>query len=323
MMNHLKIYLGKINGSNRVVNELRIQNELITGLREKIVAQNELITGLREKIVTQDELITNLREKVITQSEKIDRITYLLLREKCNKLLSGNRPINIQSKKKIAYDSNDHINPWGTKQDNSINLRFNVKLKNLIPFSDQYLLDLGCSGGGLVRSFIEEGIFAIGIEGSDFSSKILRAEWSSIPEFLFTGDITEPFELLSDANPLKFKVITLWEVIEHIKKDKLEIVFQNINHHLEKNGLVIMSVSTVQDEVNGYLMHETVENFEWWMEKVNKFGFKHHADLCSFFGNDTIRPDVVVWDENEKKYTGSSFIFYLTRENESLSTLNE
>src|ERR1700693_3635778 len=36
--------------------------------------------------------------------------------------------IRVQSQKLVAVDSLDHIHPWGTKQDNSKNLKFNLKI---------------------------------------------------------------------------------------------------------------------------------------------------------------------------------------------------
>ena len=38
-----------------------------------------------------------------------------------------------------------------------------------------------------MRSFIEQGCLAVGVEGSDLSMRALRAEWATIPEFLFTA----------------------------------------------------------------------------------------------------------------------------------------
>ena len=39
----------------------------------------------------------------------------------------------VKTEREIAYESPDHLNPWGTKQDNSVNRRFNDKLYKLYP----------------------------------------------------------------------------------------------------------------------------------------------------------------------------------------------
>ncbi|MEK9150721.1 MAG: class I SAM-dependent methyltransferase [Patescibacteria group bacterium] len=167
--------------------------------------------------------------------------------------------IRIITEKPVAYDSSDYIQPWGTARDSSIRISFNRKLSQWIP-EKLRVLDLGCSGDGFVKSIIDQGGFAVGIEGSDYSKKQKRAEWAVIPDNLFTADITEPFKLIkiSDDNKeqiLKFNVITAWEVIEHISSDKLQAVFKNIDLHLAPNGIVIMSISTKEEIIKGARIH--------------------------------------------------------------------
>jgi 2-polyprenyl-3-methyl-5-hydroxy-6-metoxy-1,4-benzoquinol methylase len=215
----------------------------------------------------------------------------------------------LTTDKPVAYDSADHIAPWGTARDNSVEQRFNAKLTNWILPYDLRLLDLGCSGGGQVRSFIEQGCLAIGVEGSDFSMRQLRAEWATIPEFLFTADITSPFAIRRDGSSetFRFTVITLWEVIEHIHRDALPQVWQNIERHLAPGGVVIMSVSNISDVQGGVELHQTRESPEWWQAELERNGFRHHPDAKAYFGNDWVR-----WEANAP----GSFHFVLTRSGE-------
>jgi hypothetical protein len=62
------------------------------------------------------------------------------------------------------------------------------------------------------------------MEGSDYSLIRKRAEWATIPDSLFTCDITEPFVL---AGPL-FYLVTAWEVMEHISQERLPGLCNNI-----------------------------------------------------------------------------------------------
>ena len=98
--------------------------------------------------------------------------------------------IMVHADRRIARDSNDHIYPHGVKRDNSVNSGFNQKLYELVPADQVRLLDLGCAGGGLVRSILEDGGLAVGVEGSDYSQQIGRAEWATIPGHLHLADIT-------------------------------------------------------------------------------------------------------------------------------------
>jgi len=191
----IKSFIRRINGSNRVLFELNLYKEKMLELQQHVLDQEEKILGLHRQALWINERYLNFQRK---------------------KILDSQLRITLKTNKKIAIDSNDHLYPRGTKQDNFVNSNFNSKLLYWISPSELSLLDLGCSGGGMVRSFIEDGILAIGVEGSDYSLKKRRAEWSTIPEFLFTADMTEPFEIVSQQGPMKFSVITLWEVIEHI-----------------------------------------------------------------------------------------------------------
>lgn len=169
-------------------------------------------------------------------------------------------------------------------------------------------------GGGFVKSVLDRKGFAIGIEGSDFSKKNKRAEWATIPNNLFTADITEPFKLLKDNKIVKFNVITAWEVIEHIKENKLKAVFDNIKLHLSPNGVIIMSVSTKSDIIDGENLHQTVQNKEWWLKKFTELGFESHKEPLRYFYYDWVR-GIGIDD-------AASFNVVLTRINEDLPYKN-
>src|SRR4029077_17423945 len=132
------------------------------------------------------------------------------------------------------------------------------------------ILDLGCAGGGMVRTFVDQGHTAVGIEGSDYSKKAGRAEWKHLTDkTLFTADITKPF----DISPRWFNVITLWEVIEHIVEEDLPQVFDNIARHLAIGGIVIMSVSPNEDYSDGVAVHQCVHDKEWWEATLYNLGW--------------------------------------------------
>lgn len=200
--------------------------------------------------------------------------------------------VKVLTKKPVALDSLDHIKPAGTANDNSVNPAFNKKLFGLL--SDQVrLLDIGCAGGGLVRSILNDGGFAIGIEGSDYSLKTGRAEWPAIPGSLFTADATEPFEIVDvwpEADPtrgeqLYFDCITAWEFFEHIAENKIAAVCDNIRHHLKSGGFFIGSIATVPHED----YHVTLHSKRWWVSRFRELGFTHRPSLEDYFGQDVVR----------------------------------
>jgi cyclopropane fatty-acyl-phospholipid synthase-like methyltransferase len=173
----------------------------------------------------------------------------------------------------IAYESPDHIMPWGTKNDNSTNHDF---IEETLEFFKQNhelntikFLDLGCSGGQLVVDFYEKGNLSVGLEGSDYSVKHQRANWPKYHnDILFTCDVTKPYSLYKDENKIHFNFITAWEVIEHIHPKDLKNFFQYISDNLEENGTFVGSVSTKEDVIEGHVLHQSVFSEDVWYDKL-------------------------------------------------------
>ena len=190
----------------------------------------------------------------------------------------GTQPLfNLQTDYPLAYESVDHLKPRGAIRDNSSNQRFNEALKRLFPSGYRIkLLDLGCAGGGLVRSLLQDEQLAVGLEGSDNPKKYGLGEWLNCPLHLFTCDITKPFRLTdSSGQDFIFDVVTAWEVLEHIPKENLEGLISNISGHLSSGGYFIGSVDLTPDvnPLTGAVYHVTLEPKEWWLEIFEKHGF--------------------------------------------------
>jgi SAM-dependent methyltransferase len=200
----------------------------------------------------------------------------------------------LTAEREVAFQSPDHLMPWGTMRNNSVNRQFNYKLYNLYPRPEQLrILDLGCSGGGFVKACLDDGCFAVGLEGSDFSKRYRRAEWRSIPECLFTCDVTGNFELFIEANgqtkPLPFDVVTCWEMIEHIAEPDIAKVAANVQRHLTPDGIWIMSVSPREETIHGVRLHQTVQPKPWWIRKFAELGFEHSESHVRYFHTQFVR----------------------------------
>lgn len=195
--------------------------------------------------------------------------------------------IKLQTEYPIAFDSPDHLEPHGTRHDNSVNMLFNEKMYKMFRGKILRVLDLGCSGGGFIKSVVDDGNIAVGLEGSDWSLKMHRAAWPA--PYLFTCDIAKPFQIYEDEKPMKFDVITAWEVLEHIKGDDLPQLLQNIRTHLAPNGLFIATVNLFEDCINGVHLHQTIKPRHWWEGQLNTFDFNHSEKLLQFFNGHLIR----------------------------------
>lgn len=200
----------------------------------------------------------------------------------------------VEAERGVAIASADHQAPWGTRLDNSRNLRFNAKLNRLFHGHSLRILDLGCAGGGFVEDCVDQGHRAIGLEGSDYSKKMGRAAWRSIPEALFTCDISRPFKVVAGdrdnpTEPVLFDVVTCWEVLEHLAEADLVTVCDNVRRHLKETGLWIVSISPSSDVCHGIELHQTVHPKPWWVAFFQKNGFVALAPHCRYFNTQFVR----------------------------------
>lgn len=194
----------------------------------------------------------------------------------------------------VAADSVDHRYPLGTAKDNFHWPPFTRKLIQLYGGDPIKVLDLGCAGGGFVKEVLDFGHFAVGLEGSDYSLKHRRAEWSTIPEHLFTCDCSQPFEVIFEIDgtqrPARFEVVTAWELLEHLTEEQLPQFFANVKRHLDpERGLFVASVHLHSCLINGVEYHPTVRPEWWWRDFLRRSGFFLLDRALDYFDEDWVR----------------------------------
>ena len=137
---------------------------------------------------------------------------------------------------------------------------------------------------------LDAGCLACGIEGSDLSKKMKRAAWATIPQFLHVGDITRSYSFSGkNGSPVRFSVVTAWEVLEHLPTPDLPVFFYNIKNNLLPGGIFIASVSTQSDTIDGVELHQTIKSQEWWLETLEREGLTPHPEWLGYFGEDMVR----------------------------------
>jgi SAM-dependent methyltransferase len=194
--------------------------------------------------------------------------------------------VEFSCERRIAEDSLDHLEPRGTAHDNTHWLPFVAKCESHFGFRDLRYLDLGCAGGGLVFDFAIRRHFAMGLEGSDYSLARKRAEWATIPDNLYTCDITYAFQVTERATgrPMLFDVIGIWDALEHLPEARLPTFFSNVRMHLSPTGLFCGTVSTreARESDSGGNHHATVRPRSWWEELFSRQGFRQSEGVFSF-----------------------------------------
>ena len=198
--------------------------------------------------------------------------------------------VEVQAEHRVAVGSPDHAMPWGTRRDSSTNWRFNRKLLALYPPTKRLsVLDLGCAGGGFVRSLLDDGVFAVGLEGSDYSKRCCRADWRCVPGNLFTCDVAGLFLVTVGGEPARFDCVTSWELLEHLAEKDLVTLSENVSHHLAYGGMWVVSVSTREEVVGGVTLHQTVRSTAWWLSGMERLGWHNHPKMVRYFNTQFVR----------------------------------
>lgn len=224
--------------------------------------------------------------------------------------------VELRCERPIADDSLDHLEPRGTARDNTHWLPFVAKCEQLFSHRDVRYLDIGCAGGGLVFDFAARRHFAMGLEGSDYSLRHKRAEWATIPDNLYTCDVTRRFSIADrgTGQPFEFDVIGIWDVLEHLAEERLDVFFSNVRSHLSRDGLFCGTVSTreaMHSATTGRNHHETVQPKDWWLNAFATAGFKNVArPTFDFF--DYPRGNGIIFPANFQEHPDEGFHFVLT-----------
>ncbi len=262
-----------------------IRHQSTRFLFRRYKAAREFFSARKPDIWTRAFFWFRYRLQVLTTSRKLTRLDKLerAIWKAIYFQRYGTQPLYaVETNQPVAVESPDHKWPRGTAFDNSSNRNFNLKLYAYFNFRpDLRVMDLGCSGGGFVKSFLEDGHIAVGLEGSDWSKKLRSGEWDTCPHHLLTCDITSMFQLRDrDRIPMTFQCITAWEVLEHIPSDKLPALIDNISRHLADDGIFAGSVDTVPDAnpITGAVYHATLQPKGWWLEQFAKAGMVECTD---------------------------------------------
>lgn len=71
----------------------------------------------------------------------------------------------------------------------------------------------------------------------------------------------------------QFDVVLCTDVLEHIPKEHIDEVLQEINEYTKPNGEILLSISTISAVkcfADGTNLHVTIESKDWWDQKLKE-----------------------------------------------------
>jgi len=122
------------------------------------------------------------------------------------------------------------------------------------------ILDYGCGTGFLIKHFIDKGFETYGTDTSPKSLYFVNAQYKNSSNFKGAYLLEEILNL-----DIKFDVIPVVEVIEHLNDEHLSILLGNIKKLLSKNGKAILTTPNEENLRNSTIFCPKCEHtFHRW-----------------------------------------------------------
>lgn len=138
------------------------------------------------------------------------------------------------------------------------------------------VLDVGCSFGGFVRTFLEHQYDAEGMDISSFAIAEAKKDFR-LRNRLFCSD------LLNFSSKKKYDIITLIEVLEHLPYP--DLVFQKLSELLNPNGLLVIQTANfegLQAILQGRNYHYFLPGHLFYYSKSNLISFLKSFGFTKF-----------------------------------------
>lgn len=138
------------------------------------------------------------------------------------------------------------------------------------------VLELGCGPAHLFYFLRNFGIWDyIGIDGNPYFVKFNPYLKGYEKHFLILN-LQEEIRLREGDKPLKFDIICSFEVLEHIREDKIENLIKTIRNHMHPQSVFFATASLkTEGEID---VHVLARDRQWWLKRFAKFGLYPRAD---------------------------------------------
>lgn len=212
----------------------------------------------------------------------------------------------------VAYDSPDHINPYGgTQQDFTDGTAFALYLQELYP-GRQTLIDLGTATGWVPLTMRKMGMLSVGLEGSDVAKNNKLGAWLWSPDIVRTCDISRPFDIIDKNNErFKFDFVTSWGVFEHIHPARMDILWGNVKNLMHFDSIGIFNIDCGENEWHqsgGVSQDEWQRRIELNFEILQELTFAANGEFRDHpYCRPTVTERQVAVDNHLPFYNGRTF----------------
>lgn len=130
------------------------------------------------------------------------------------------------------------------------------------------ILELGCGPAHLFFFLRRYGIWNyMGIDGNPYFVRF-NSLLGGFEEHFLIFDLQEEIKLREGERPLKFDLVCSFEVLEHIREDKVDNFIQTIQNHMHSRSVAFCTAS-LQSQMD---VHVLVRERKWWLERFARFG---------------------------------------------------
>lgn len=147
-------------------------------------------------------------------------------------------------------------------------------------FQPETLADVGCGIGDFVKWFQDNGVEAIGIEGTKNPMPYLAVE----PEFFYVRDLRENFNGYFQK---KFDLALCIEVAEHIEKEYSQVLVQNI---CSLSDQVLFTAASPGQDGHG---HINCQPQIFWEDLFDIYKYKREEQMEDFIVSNLCHKDNV------------------------------
>jgi 2-polyprenyl-3-methyl-5-hydroxy-6-metoxy-1,4-benzoquinol methylase len=164
------------------------------------------------------------------------------------------------------------------------------KIAKFVAQEKMSVIDVGCGEGWLLSEFFQHDHSVLGL---DFSKAGVQKFHPHLLPFLHQGNIYELLESQVAAGQ-HFDVVTLFNVIEHVKRPNQ--LLQELKKIMHKDSILALVAPNDFSSLHDHLMTKGFITKEWWLAYPDHLSYFNKENMCNFLTDHGFKVENVVAD---------------------------